>query len=33
MLNRHECKHERKNAMGNEIVGFDGLNYYYCYLE
>jgi hypothetical protein len=29
MLNRHECKRERKNVMGNEIVGFDGLNYYY----
>jgi len=29
MLNRLECRRERKSAMGNEIVGFDGLNYYF----
>jgi hypothetical protein len=29
MLNRRECRCERKNAMANEIVGFDGLNYYF----
>jgi hypothetical protein len=29
MLNRLECRRERKSAMANEIVGFDGLNYYF----
>jgi len=28
-VNRCECRCERKNAMANEIVGFDGLNYYF----
>jgi hypothetical protein len=29
MLNRLECRRERKSAMANKIVGFDGLNYYF----
>jgi len=29
MLNRPECRREKKSAMANEIVGFDGLNYYF----